>query len=51
VLYEAVQVLEQNRLIIWRYRGRDHVYELASLTRRGRSAFQSSDIRAYLPHC
>jgi hypothetical protein len=48
VLYEAVQVLEHNRLVLWRYRGSEHVHEEIVLTRRGRAALLSPDSRAFL---
>ena len=48
ILYEAVQVLEQNRLVLWRYHGSEHVREQIVLTRRGRGALLSPDARAYL---
>ncbi|MFG2043561.1 hypothetical protein [Dactylosporangium sp. NPDC048998] len=48
ILYEAVQVLEHNRLVLWRYRGSERVSEEISLTRRGQTAIMSGDIRAYL---
>lgn len=48
VLYEAVQVLEHNRLVLWRYAGAEHVREEITLNRLGRAALLSGDIRAYL---
>ncbi|MGI5238301.1 hypothetical protein [Dactylosporangium sp. CA-139066] len=48
ILYEAVQVLEHNRLVLWRYAGAEHVREEITLTRRGRAALMSPDSRAYL---
>ncbi|WP_432839455.1 hypothetical protein [Dactylosporangium sp. CA-092794] len=50
VLYEAVQVLEHNRLVLWRYRGSEQTHEEITLTRLGRAAIMSGDIRSYLPH-
>jgi hypothetical protein len=47
-IYEAVQVLEHNRLVLRRYDGAEHVREEITLTRRGRAAILSGDIRAYV---
>ncbi|GAA4249341.1 hypothetical protein [Dactylosporangium darangshiense] len=48
ILYEAVQVLEHNRLVLWRYAGSEHVREEITLTRRGRAALLSPDSRTFL---
>ena len=47
-IYEAVQVLEQNRLVLRRYDGAEHVREEITLTRRGRAAILSGEVRAYV---
>ncbi|MEV6931352.1 hypothetical protein AB0M46_43610 [Dactylosporangium sp. NPDC051485] len=48
IVYEAVQVLEHNRLVLWRYHGAEHVNEEITLTRLGRAALLSGDIPRYL---
>jgi hypothetical protein len=48
ILYEAVQVLEHNRLILWRWAGEDLTSELITLTRRGRAALESEDFESYI---
>ncbi|GAA2336006.1 hypothetical protein [Dactylosporangium salmoneum] len=48
IVYEAVQVLEHNRLVLWRYLGADYVREEITLTRLGRAALLSGDIPRYL---
>jgi hypothetical protein len=48
VLYEAIQVLELNRLVIWRFAHSNTSPEQITLTRTGRGAILSGDIKAYL---
>jgi hypothetical protein len=47
VLYEGIQVLQLNRLVVWRFGGPSVADEI-TLTRAGRAAILSGDIRAYL---
>ncbi|MER7277081.1 hypothetical protein ABT369_21810 [Dactylosporangium sp. NPDC000244] len=48
ILLEALQVLEHNRLVLWRWTGEDYTAESIALTRRGREALASADLGAYI---
>jgi hypothetical protein len=48
VLYEAMQVLQRNGLVLWRYEDAGHLQETITLTRAGRAAILSGDIKAHL---
>lgn len=47
VLYEGIQVLQFNRLVLWRFVDANAKEEI-TLTRTGRAAILSGDIKAYL---
>jgi hypothetical protein len=48
VMYEGVQVLQLNRLVVWRPVHSNTSHERITLTRTGRAAILSGHIKAYL---